>query len=178
MLLTPASVLVPPTIPGFFTPRAAPPVVPADSAVVGTVVQTVFVPVPVPATEIIDVPVDPDALAAVRSDARALEPRRGRSTAAFQAPGTTVFARSAEESPVGSAEGRCQTAALRRLRASNVRSSNLRLDGNSTTMRNDGAEVRGSGALLDADRGQWRRFRYLCDDRGPGGETRAVVTFH
>lgn len=174
MLLPTGTALIAADRPGFFTPRTPPQVVSGDVAQ-NAVVQTVFVPVPVAvAPEVIeDVPLDAEALAAVRSNARALSPPSRTSSAAFQ--GATVFPPAA--ATTGSSTGRCQTAALRQLRALNVRAADLRFGSNSTSFstRGDDSEVRGGG-LLQNDRGQWRRFRYVCDDRGPTGETRAVVT--
>jgi hypothetical protein len=177
MLVSTATVFVPADRPGFFTPRSAPQVVTADVASQNGLVQTVFVPVPVaiaPSEVIEDVPVDAEALAAARSNARALSPPPRTPSAAFRGP--TVFA--APAPAIGSSTGRCQTAALRQLRALNVRATDLRFAGNSTSMslRGDATEVRGGG-ILQSDRGDWRRFRYVCADQGAAGETRAVVTF-
>lgn len=178
MLLPTSAVLVPPTVPGFFTPRATAPVVPATSAAVSYVVQPVFVPVSTASPEVTeDAPLDAEALAAVPRDARVLEPRRSTSTATFQARRATGDASEAAEATTGSAIGRCQAAALRQLRASNVQAADLRFEGNSAAWTTIGgtAEVRGGGILRDTDRGQWRRFSYVCDHRAPSGQTRAVV---
>jgi hypothetical protein len=179
-MLAAGTVLIPPERGGFFTPGAVPQPVRADTAALNFVVQPVFFPAPMtvaPSEVIEEEPLDAEALAAARSDARMLSPRRSTSAAGFQARGTTVFAPAVAEPTTGSAIGRCQTAALRQLRASNVQADDLRFGANSTALStlSDGAEVRGGGILLDADRAQWRRFSYVCDYRGPTAQTRAVV---
>jgi hypothetical protein len=175
-LIPTAAVLIPPTIPGFFTPRTVPQLPPAEAAVVNNAFQPVFVPTPmmVPPSEVIEeVPLDAEALPAVSSNARALSPR-----ATTRARGTTVFAPVDAAPTVGSASGRCQAATLRQLRASNVNADDLRFAGNSTAMMtlSDGSEVRGSGVLRESGRTQWRTFRYVCTSSGPTAQTRAVVT--
>ena len=64
---------------------------------------------------------------------------------------------------VGSASGRCQTGAMRQLRANNIHPEDLRFEGNRTSSWNSiaAAEVRGGGRLLE--NGRWRRFSYVCD---------------
>jgi hypothetical protein len=180
LTLLSSSTVLPPPGAGFFTPPGALPQVVFADTTARFVVQPVFIAVPVAVapSEVIDVPLDAEAFAGVRSDARALAPRRSTSAATFRTPGTTAFAPVVDEPTTsGSAIGRCQTAALRQLRA-NVRPAELRLGANSTasSRRTDAIEVRGGGILRDEAAGQWRAFRYVCTYSVPTLQARAVVT--
>jgi hypothetical protein len=166
-LFSAGTALIPPA--GFYTPAQVPQFLISDAVAPSPAVQTVFVPVPVPAapTEVIEVPVNTDALAL----------RRPRTAAAFREPVMTERTLVVTES-AGGTIARCQTMVLRQLRVSNVLADDLRFDPNriSWSTRGETADVRGGGLLLDANRQQWRRFTYYCEAGAQPAQTRAAVT--
>ena len=173
------TVIIPPVMgAGFFTPGVVPQLVPVDTT---TFVQQVYVPfaVNVPQNDVVTAaPSDAEALAIARANSRAISSELTTTQAVLRARGPAPVVQTVAELTSGNAVGRCQTAALKQIRASNVRPDDLRFEGNSTgwSRLGNAAEVRGAGTLLD--RGRWHRFRYICDLSSPTAQPRAVVSLY